>query len=169
MSRTAESRSTREPSFAYPKMYRVRQVADERPEGKTDWPRHCRAGRIGLMRGEVAARHGQVEWIGIAGKNPDRARFVKETVGADFVTQDYRELLRRSEVTATVVGTDEHLHADPILLAAQQKQALFVEKPLATELSDSARILTTIQQSGVDAVVAYTQRFCRRCTCNRAV
>ena len=31
------------------------------------------AGRVGLFRGEVAARHPAVEWIGIAEKNPNRA------------------------------------------------------------------------------------------------
>src|SRR3989338_6621635 len=99
------------------------------------------AGRVGLIRGEVAARHPQVDWIGIAELNPERANFVAEKLGVDFVTQDYRQLLKRSEVTATIVSTDEHLHVNPILLAAEQKHALLIEKPLATELSDSARVL----------------------------
>ena len=34
------------------------------------------AGRVGLFRGEVAARHAQVGWIGIAEKNPDRKSVV---------------------------------------------------------------------------------------------
>lgn len=53
------------------------------------------AGRVGLFRGEVAARHPAVEWIGIAERKPDRARMVAEKVGADFVTADHRELLMR--------------------------------------------------------------------------
>ena len=120
------------------------------------------AGRVGLIRGEVAARHPQVDWIGIAELNPERAKFVAEKIGVDFVTQDYRQLLKRTEVNATIVATDEHLHVDPILLAAEQKHALLIEKPLATELSDSARVLAAIQAAGVDAVVGYTQRFRRR-------
>src|SRR5437764_706019 len=40
--------------------------------------------------------------------------------------------------------------------------ALLIEKPLATELSESERVLRAIQNSGVDAVVGYTQRFRRR-------
>jgi predicted dehydrogenase len=39
---------------------------------------------------------------------------------------------------------------------------LLIEKPLATELSESERVLEAIQKSGVDAVVGYTQRFRRR-------
>ena len=49
------------------------------------------AGRVGLMRGEVAARHGAVGWIGIAEKRPERAKEVAAKIGADFVTDDHRE------------------------------------------------------------------------------
>ena len=39
---------------------------------------------------------------------------------------------------------------------------LFIEKPLATDPVDSARVLAAIEDAGVDAVVGYTQRFRRR-------
>jgi myo-inositol 2-dehydrogenase / D-chiro-inositol 1-dehydrogenase len=120
------------------------------------------AGRVGLFRGEVAARHPQVDFIGIAEIKPDRAKLVAEKIGADFVTSDYRELLARPEVTAAIVATDEHLHVGPVLAAVERGLSLLIEKPLATELSESARVLKAIQTSGVDAVVGYTQRFRRR-------
>jgi predicted dehydrogenase len=120
------------------------------------------AGRVGLFRGEVASRHPQVDFIGIAETKPDRAKLVAEKVGADFVTADYRELLARPEVTAAIIATDEHLHVGPVLAAVERKLSLLIEKPLATELSESERVLRAIQKSGVDAVVGYTQRFRRR-------
>ena len=120
------------------------------------------AGRVGLFRGEVAARHPQVDFIGIAEIKPDRAKLVAEKIGADFVTDDYRELFARPEVTAAIIATDEHLHVDPVLAAIERGLALLIEKPLATELSESERVLRAIQNSGVDAVVGYTQRFRRR-------
>ena len=120
------------------------------------------AGRVGLFRGEVAARHAQVGWIGIAEKNPERAKFVAEKLKADFVTSDYMELLNRPEVNATIISTDEHLHVAPILAAVERKHSLLIEKPLATDLADSAEILKAIEKAGVDAVVGYTQRFRRR-------
>lgn len=119
-------------------------------------------GRVGLFRGEVAARHAQVGWIGIAEKNPERAKFVAEKLKADFVTSDYMELLNRPEVNATIISTDEHLHVAPILAAVERKHSLLIEKPLATDLADSAEILKAIEKAGVDAVVGYTQRFRRR-------
>jgi myo-inositol 2-dehydrogenase / D-chiro-inositol 1-dehydrogenase len=119
-------------------------------------------GRVGLIRGEIAARHPQVDFIGLAEIKPDRAKLVAAKVGADFVTADYRELFARPEVTAAIIATDEHLHVSPILAAVERRLSLLIEKPLATELAESERVLKAIQKSGVDAVVGYTQRFRRR-------
>src|SRR2546430_543648 len=119
-------------------------------------------GPVGLFRGEVAARHPQVDFIGLAELKPDRRKEVGEKIRADFVTDDYRKLLARPEVTAAIIATDEHLHVDPVLAGVERGLALLIEKPLATELSESERVLRAIQNSGVDAVVGYTQRFRRR-------
>jgi predicted dehydrogenase len=119
-------------------------------------------GRVGLFRGEVAARHPQVDFIGLAEIKQERAQQVAGKIGADFVTTDYRELLARPEVTAAIIATDEHLHVDPVLAAVERRLSLLIEKPLATELAESERVLKAIQKSGVDAVVGYTQRFRRR-------
>lgn len=120
------------------------------------------AGRVGLIRGEVAARHPQVDFIGLADIKPERGQFVAEKLGADFVTTDYRTLLARPEVNAAIIATDEHLHVEPILAAVERKLPMMIEKPLATDLAESERVLKAIEKSGVDAVVGYTQRFRRR-------
>ena len=120
------------------------------------------AGRVGLFRGEVAARHPQVDFIGVADLKPDRATLVGEKCQADFVTTDYVQLLKRPEITAAIIATDEHLHVAPILAAVERKLSLMIEKPLATELADSEKVLREIQRAKVDAVVGYTQRFRRK-------
>jgi predicted dehydrogenase len=119
-------------------------------------------GRVGLFRGEVASRHPAVKWIGLAEKNPNRAGEVAPRINADFVTQDHRELMRRPEVTAAIVCTDEHLHVEPIMAAVEAGVPVLIEKPLATDLAESARVLAAIQAAKIDAVVGYTQRFRRR-------
>ena len=120
------------------------------------------AGRVGLFRGEVAARHPAVKWIGIAEKNHNRGLYVAEKIGADFVTQDYRELLKRPEVTCVIIATDEHLHVDPVLGSVERGVPMLIEKPLATDLGESARVLKAITDAKLDAVVGYTQRFRRK-------
>ncbi len=122
------------------------------------------AGRVGLMRGEIAARFPQVDWIGIAEIDPARGQFVAEKIGADFVTTDYRQLLKRPEVTAALISTVGHLHADPTLVALENpnKVALLIEKPISNSLAQSEQVLRAIDQAGVDALIGYTQRFRRR-------
>lgn len=120
------------------------------------------AGRVGLFRGGVANLHPCVEWIGLAEIKPERGEEVGRTIGADFVTTDYRELLARPEVNAVIVATDEHLHVGPVLDAAARGLPMLIEKPLATKLDDSARVLAELDRAGIDAVVGYTQRFRRR-------
>jgi myo-inositol 2-dehydrogenase / D-chiro-inositol 1-dehydrogenase len=78
------------------------------------------------------------------------------------VTTDHRALLRRPEVTAAIIATDEHLHVDPIMASVERGVAMLIEKPLATDLGESARVLKAIEQAGLDAVVGYTQRFRRK-------
>jgi predicted dehydrogenase len=120
------------------------------------------AGRVGLIRGELAARHPEVDWIGIAEINPERGEIVREKCGADFVTTDFRELLARPEVNAVIVATDEHLHVDPVIAAAERRLPMLIEKPLATDLAESEATLAAIEKTGADAVIGYTQRFRRR-------
>jgi predicted dehydrogenase len=120
------------------------------------------AGRVGLFRGEVAARHPMVDFIGLADLREDRLELVQGKTRADFATTDFRELLKRPEVTAAIISTDEHLHVEPILAACERGISLLIEKPLATELAASSNVLDQITKSKVDAVVGYTQRFRRR-------
>ena len=120
------------------------------------------AGRVGLFRGEVAARHPMVDWIGLADLKEERLELVQGKTRADFATNDFRELLKRPEVNAAIIATDEHLHVEPILAACERGIPVLIEKPLATELADSQRVLDQIKKSKIDAVVGYTQRFRRR-------
>jgi myo-inositol 2-dehydrogenase / D-chiro-inositol 1-dehydrogenase len=119
-------------------------------------------GRIGRIRSTFASQYPGVGWIGVCDLKERLAKKLAEDIKADFYTTDYRELLKRPEVNTTVIAIDENNHVDPILAAVEQRHHLMIEKPLATDVKDSYRVLTAIQMSGVDAVVGYTNRFRRR-------
>src|SRR5204863_3702825 len=85
-----------------------------------------------------------------------------DKIGAEFVTADFRELLNRSEVNAAIISTDEHLHVDPVLAGIERKLPMLIEKPLATDLTESQTVMNAIEKSGIDAVIGYTQRFRRK-------
>ncbi|MEP3638175.1 MAG: Gfo/Idh/MocA family oxidoreductase [Paracoccaceae bacterium] len=119
-------------------------------------------GTIGRIRAELARAYPGVGWIGLCDLKSDIGEKLAADIDADFFTNDYRELLKRPEVTATIVATDENFHFDPTMLAVEKGHSLFIEKPLATDARQSAQILSAIQDAGVDAAIGYTNRFRRR-------
>jgi myo-inositol 2-dehydrogenase / D-chiro-inositol 1-dehydrogenase len=119
-------------------------------------------GAIGRIRAQLAREHPAVTWLGVCDLDTELAGALATDVKADFVTADHDELVARPEVNAVVVATDENAHVDPVLDAAGRGHRLFIEKPLATDPVDSARVLRALTDAGVDAVVGYTQRFRRR-------
>tara|TARA_Y100000590_G_scaffold459578_1_gene617034 strand:- start:22361 stop:23488 length:1128 start_codon:yes stop_codon:yes gene_type:complete len=119
-------------------------------------------GVVGRMRSTLAKDYPGIGWIGLADINEDLGLKLKKDINADFFTTNFRELIERPEVDAVIVATSTWSHVEPILAAVDRGLPMLIEKPLATDAVESAKVLKAIQDSGVDAVVGYTQRFRRR-------
>lgn len=119
-------------------------------------------GTIGRIRALFAGNYPGVGWLGLCDKKEDLVQKLAQETGADYYTTDYKELLKRPEVTAAIIATDENYHVAPTLLSVEQGYDLFIEKPLATDAKESFKVFNAIRESGVDAVVGYTNRFRRR-------
>lgn len=120
------------------------------------------AGRIGALRGHLAAAHPAVRFLAVTDVDAGRARTLGERLGAQLVTQDNREAISRPEVDAVIVSTSEHEHTAPVLQALELGKAVLVEKPIALELEDAGRILAALQASKGSLRVGYSRRFKRR-------
>ena len=119
-------------------------------------------GTIGRIRAKYAREYPGVKWLGLADINEPLGRKLAEDTKADFFTTSAEELIKRSEVNAVMIITEENKHTEPTLLAVEQGHKLFIEKPLATEARESKQILDAITGEGLDACIGYTQRFRRR-------
>jgi len=119
-------------------------------------------GTIGRIRSILARDYPAVGWIGVCDIKEDLGKKLAQDAEADFFTTDYKELLKRPEVNAAIISTDENFHMGPTLASIEQGHDMLIEKPLATDVKESNQILQAIQQSGVDAVIGYTNRFRRR-------
>ncbi len=119
-------------------------------------------GTVGRIRSVLAREHPGVGWIGLCDLDDATVKTLADDTEADFATTDLDALLAREEVTAVIVATAETEHVTPILSAVELGVPLFIEKPLASDPVESARVLAAIQGAQVDAVVGYTQRFRRR-------
>jgi len=119
-------------------------------------------GVVGRMRATLAKDFPGIGWIGLSDMNETVGRKLKEDIGADYFTTDFRELIARPEVDAVIVATSTWAHVEPTLAAVERGHKLMIEKPLATDARQSGEVLAAIEAAGVDAVVGYTQRFRRR-------
>lgn len=119
-------------------------------------------GVVGRIRALLARDFPGVAWLGIADVNEKVGRKLAEDCKADFFTTDFRELLARSEVNATIIATPTFQHLEPTMTAIERGHKLFIEKPLATDARESEKIANAIKDAGLDAVMGYTQRFRRR-------
>ena len=119
-------------------------------------------GVVGRIRATIAQEYPGIGWIGLSDKNEKLGQKLKEDLGADFFSNDYKELIERPEVDAVIIATSTWAHAEPTIIAANAGHTLFIEKPLATDARESAQVLSSIKENKVDAVVGYTQRFRRR-------
>ena len=62
---------------------------------------------------------------------------VAQRYGADHgckATQDFRETIADSRVDAVVIGTPDHWHAIPSIMAAEAKKDVYCEKPLTVTI-----------------------------------
>jgi len=119
-------------------------------------------GTIGRIRTMLARDYPGVAWIGVCDLNETLAKKLAQDSQADFYTTDFKELLKRSEVNATIIATDENKHVAPTLAAVERGHAMLIEKPLATDVKESLKVFNAITASKVDAVIGYTNRFRRR-------
>ena len=119
-------------------------------------------GTIGRIRTMLARDYPGVSWMGVCDLNETLAKKLAQDSQADFYTTDFKELLKRSEVNATIIATDENKHVAPTLAAVERGHAMLIEKPLATDVKESLKVFNAITASKVDAVIGYTNRFRRR-------
>ncbi len=119
-------------------------------------------GTVGRIRASCARQFPGISWLGLCDSREEVGRALAEDTQADFFSPSFEELLRRPEVDAVMILTDENHHTEPTLAAVEQGHSLFIEKPLATDPRESAQILAAIAAANVDACVGYTQRFRRR-------
>src|ERR1700704_1936092 len=85
-------------------------------------------GTIGRIRAEFARDYPGIGWLGLCDSNAEVGQKLAEDAKADSFTTDYNELLKRPEVTAAIIATDENAHVGGLI------QFVRVSGPAAADL-----------------------------------
>lgn len=114
------------------------------------------SGFMGRTHLEAAHRLSGVEPVAVAGGS--RAAGLAADYGIE-AESDTQSLIARSDIDGIVIATPHHCHVEEALLAANEGKHVLVEKPMATTVEDSQRMINAFEQAGLQLAVGYHQRF----------
>jgi scyllo-inositol 2-dehydrogenase (NAD+) len=117
-------------------------------------------GWCGGIRAETCSASPYVSALHLAEIKPERLREVAAKTNPATATADYRILLGDSNIDAMIISaTPETTHfpmAKESLLAGKH---VFLEKPIALELSEADELITLARTKGLLFTIGYSQRF----------
>jgi predicted dehydrogenase len=64
----------------------------------------------------------------------------------DLITRDFRQLVDRRDIDAVIVGTPDHWHALPTIMACEAGKDVYVEKPLSLSIGEGRIMLETARK-----------------------
>ncbi len=113
--------------------------------------------RFGVIGCGIVAEYGhlptiaalpEVELVAVADLNLQRAKAMGQRFGADYIFQDYRDLLACPQVEAVVVATPVETHHELVLAAAKHKKHVLCEKPIAPSIAEGKEMIRAMNQAG---------------------
>ena len=117
-------------------------------------------GWCGGIRAETCASHPLTKSLHIAEIRPERLAEVAKATGAKSAVADYRELLGNADIEAVYISATPETTHYPIArdcLAAGKH--VFLEKPIAMELSEADELIALAHKHRVKFTIGYSQRF----------
>jgi len=116
-------------------------------------------GEIGLDHIASFQKHPAARVVALADTSEERARAAADQFGVAHVATDYRELLRRPEIDIVSIALPTWLHAPASLDALRAGKHVMLDKPMATNARDAARIMAQARRRQLHLMVGQNQRF----------
>ena len=114
------------------------------------------AGHMGTYHALAYAELADVDLVGIADLDPERARSVARHYDARAFT-DHRDLIGRADVVSVAVPTEEHFPVARDLLEAGI--SVLVEKPMTPTLEEARELFAVARRAGAVLHVGHVERF----------
>jgi phthalate 4,5-cis-dihydrodiol dehydrogenase len=103
-------------------------------------------------------KHPKVKLTAASTRNRER----REKFASDFQAETYssiEELCKSPHIDAVYIATPTELHTEHVLLAAENKKHIIVEKPMAITLDDADKMINAAERNGVIMIVGHSHSF----------
>jgi predicted dehydrogenase len=119
------------------------------------------AGGIGLDHLHSLTTCHRAAAVAIAENSPQRAReaSVRHNIPRSYA--DYRELLEQPDIDAVIIALPNHLHAPVAIEALKARKHVLLEKPMATNAKEAAKIIEAAKSTKRTLMVAQNFRLNR--------
>src|SRR5690606_11244699 len=113
------------------------------------------AGSFGELHLQAYQAIPGVEVVAVCDSNKERLGEITGKYQVARTFTDFRDLCRLPELDLVSIATPENAHLEPVLEAARAGKHIFLEKPIATSLEDSQKMVDATSQAGVFLMVGH--------------
>ncbi|ETN96577.1 Gfo/Idh/MocA family protein [Zhouia amylolytica] len=107
------------------------------------------AGGMGVADARTALLNPNIEIVAVCDLYTGRLDAAKSKWGSDiFTTKDYKEILKRSDVDAVIIGTPDHWHKQISIDALKAGKHVYCEKPMVHSVDEGLELIDTWKKSG---------------------
>jgi len=94
----------------------------------------------------------------VAGRTPGKAETLADLFGVEKRYTSYEALLADSSIDAVYISTIHPLHLEPVAMAAKAGKHILVEKPIAMNAADAAKMVALAREHDVFLMEAFMYR-----------
>lgn len=117
------------------------------------------AGAIGLDHITSFMQHPQARVVALAEVSPERGREAADKFGISEVVTDYKVLLKRPDIDVFSIALPNYLHAKVALEALKAGKHVMLDKPMATNAGDAAKLVAAAHAAKRTFMVGQNNRF----------
>jgi len=90
----------------------------------------------------------------------EKALGFAKAMGVKKTFRDYNRLLKEGTIDAVIIALPNFLHVSCVKDAAEAGKDIFLEKPLARNVTEGKEIVSATKKNGIKLMVGYVLRFC---------
>lgn len=123
----------------------------------------CGVGIIGAGTGKAQApgfiQDPRVSHVVLCDINAEKLAETAQAVGITDTTQEWRDIIARSDISVVSVASPDHLHAEMAIAALDAGKHVLCEKPMTMNLRQAREVIHAVRQSGRKFLVNNVLRF----------